>query len=815
MLVFSFNIAIVLLVLSFLTEAILAIHVFYRYPRNLQNTVFIFLLLVAAYWAGIYMLEIGFRENSRELRLILIKFEIFGWLGVPTLVALFFFIYSPLFNKKLLFITIPFVAIIPIVSIVGLMLNRVDGGFVYQRVDTVSDIKNIGFFLVMFYNYTMTVVGMILAGMKIFHPDNKEAIKKKIVVLISIFIPLAGNIVKNIFFLIFKITFEYDPTPISFCIAFVLLMYGIIGLKILNILPRAMQDLFNQMNEGVFVLSKDLVILKANKFADNLFSPARLDGEVIHTILASLDAGESEDCGIERIKRYFELNEKVLENCKTVVVKKNRDRCIFYVNIGWITDKKLKKIGYLVILHDYTKEALLEEKLADQSKKLKDTFEKLNPGVSDIITSGEMMMGEVCVTNHFCDVSGYSKFDVILGDKLTEQLMREFFRESHIDITKYHGYRDKIIGDQILSIFGIRKDECPPSKIHAFDAIFAAIRINELAERLSEKIPELIKSNRTLVEKNLDEYKAITGKNFDIDNWSFTLRHGISTSKSHPMHEIDRTSMTMMGDESGWDYTGMGGSIILSSRLEDQSGPSEISISENTYDWVKRFFVTEKYPPIFLKNIGNYSYYKLRGLKALNDDYFPEKVVEIAKPWEKRIGSYRTQIRIGATRFYEISKIVEWVPIDLEYVEHLKGVMNLGSFRAFWSIALANLLGVSEELMMFAAILDPIDYRVFPSLNIKFRYKLDKQLPEHVDYDRVNDLLKCSEMFSHETLPNGARLQAEILRFSRLLDSLTFDHTYLSENEKNLLPLSEAVDKLEKTEKWEPALIEAAKKLIR
>ena len=160
-----------------------------------------------------------------------------------------------------------------------------------------------------------------------------------------------------------------------------------------------------------------------------------------------------------------------------------------------------------MIIHEYTQIAMLQEELNAQSRKLKETFEKLNPGVTEIITKGDMKLGEVCATSYFCDVVGYTIINMIMGDKLTSLIMNEFLSESHIITTKYHGYRDKINGDQVVTIYGIRKDECNESKIHPFDAVFSAIKIKELALRISEKIPDLIKSGKATVEKNLVDYK--------------------------------------------------------------------------------------------------------------------------------------------------------------------------------------------------------------------------------------------------------------------------------------------------------------------
>lgn len=552
--------------------------------------IFVAFLLFLAYWGIIYALEIGFRNNGSEIRLWFLKFQIFGWIGVPYLLFLFFYIYSPFYRKNHFYLVLLITIIIPVLGIVAMFHNRVDGGFIYTYVDSNVDIRNFGYTILLFYLYAVIGTGMILGGIKIFHPKNKQDIKKKVAVLIGIFIPLFVNIIKNIILPVLNINFNYDPTAISMSIAAILFMYGIFGLNMLNILPRAMRDLFEQMNEGVIVLARDLIILKTNRFIKNIFNNQSFEGEPIQNMLAVMRTGDFDEESMTKIKNFFTRNEKILENVKVDYVKPDGERFIFYISISWITNKREKKLGYLMIIHEYTQIAMLQEELNAQSKKLKETFEKLNPGVSEIITKGEMQLGEICASNYFCDVVGYTIMNMIMGDKLTSRIMNEFLSQSHIITTMYHGYRDKINGDQIITIYGIKKDECPESQTHPFDAVFSALKIKELALKISAKFPELIESEKARVEKNLEAYKTNTGTDLSLENLKFSLRHGISTSKVDPEREIDRLSMTMMGDESGFDYTCQGGAVILAARLERQQESVNILISEETYNWVSNIF---------------------------------------------------------------------------------------------------------------------------------------------------------------------------------------------------------------------------------
>lgn len=727
---------------------------------------------------------------------------------------LFFYIYSPFYRKKLFGVVLCITIIMPILAIVFLLHNKVDGGLFYQSVGIDSEVPGIGFNMLSWFSYVITIAGMILGGVKIFHPKNKQDVKKKIAVLLGIFAPLIINVIKIVILPLININLKYDPTAISMSIAAVLFMYGIFGLNMLNILPAAMRDLFEQMNEGVIVLARDLVILKTNRFIKNIFDGRTFEGEVIQNMLEIIKTGDFNEEGMDKIKGYFTKNERILENTKVNYIKSTGERFIFYINISWITDKRDRKLGYLMIIHEYTQIALLQEEIHAQSLKLKETFEKLNPGVSEIITKGEMQLGEVCATNYFCDVVGYTIINMIMGDRLTSLIMNEFLSKSHIITTMYHGYRDKINGDQIITIYGIKKDECQESKIHPFDAIFSALKIKELTANISAKFPEYIESEKSKIMKNLEAYRKNTGTDIPMEDFKFSLRHGISTSKLNPEQEIDRLSMTMVGDESGFDYTCQGGAVILAARLESREESVNILISEETYSWVSNLIHAEKMPPLYLKNLGKYSYYTLVGLKTLTDDYFPQLVIEIAQPWNKKIMKIRKKIKIGATYFYEISKIVDKVAIDLEYMEHLKGTMNIGTFRAFWALSFAHLLKMPIEPLVYIALLDPIHYREFPSLNIKVKYNIEKQLPADIDYQRILSILHYSNKKKKTDYPGEIRRECEIIRFSRLLDSSSFDHTYLREFKKDIRPLDEAATMILNSEEWLPEIRETIAKLL-
>jgi len=155
------------------------------------------------------------------------------------------------------------------------------------------------------------------------------------------------------------------------------------------------------------------------------------------------------------------------------------------------------------------------------------------------------------LTAFFSDLAGFSTISEKLSPEELVELLNNYLTEMTDIILKYDGTVDKFEGDAIIAFFGAPV----PYEDHALRACRVAI---EMQQRLKEMRAE---------------WKA-QGKH------ELFMRIGVSTGKM---------VIGNMGSKTRMDYTMMGDSVNLASRLEgvNKQYNTEIMISEFTYEKVK------------------------------------------------------------------------------------------------------------------------------------------------------------------------------------------------------------------------------------
>lgn len=190
-----------------------------------------------------------------------------------------------------------------------------------------------------------------------------------------------------------------------------------------------------------------------------------------------------------------------------------------------------------------------------QKKELKRIFSRyLNPHVvEDLIKDPNQIDLEgkvVTATVYFSDIENFTNISESLEPKKLVGYLNKYFSVCTGIILRYNGLLDKYIGDSVMAVFGV------PNAIdnHALNACLAAL-------------------------DNLREINNIyASENSDMPY--FNTRIGIHSG-----------SMVVgnIGTESHLDYTVIGDSVNLASRLEgvNKMFGTNIIISENTYELVK------------------------------------------------------------------------------------------------------------------------------------------------------------------------------------------------------------------------------------
>ena len=170
-----------------------------------------------------------------------------------------------------------------------------------------------------------------------------------------------------------------------------------------------------------------------------------------------------------------------------------------------------------------------------------------------ILTSRSSIEGErKLVTVMFADVANYTAMSEKLDPEEVHQIMDGCFKILMDEIHKYEGTINQFTGDGVMAIFGapIAHED------HAQRACHAALSIQRVMEKYSEKLKQ----------------------DYDVE---FRIRIGLNSGP---------VVVGAIGDDLRMDYTAVGDTTNLASRIESRAEPRSILISSATHNLTKDFF---------------------------------------------------------------------------------------------------------------------------------------------------------------------------------------------------------------------------------
>ena len=154
------------------------------------------------------------------------------------------------------------------------------------------------------------------------------------------------------------------------------------------------------------------------------------------------------------------------------------------------------------------------------------------------------------VTVLFADCREYTRLTQELGIEKLTPVTEEFFKTSAEVIREHHGIVDRFLGDAVMAFFNvpIKHDD------HVLRAVNAAFQIQEGVMRINAML-----------------------------NGVFVLGVGIGIATG--------TALTSnMGSTNCNDYTMVGDSINIASRLQGQAAPGEVLVTEDVYKAINTAF---------------------------------------------------------------------------------------------------------------------------------------------------------------------------------------------------------------------------------
>jgi predicted ATPase/class 3 adenylate cyclase len=171
-----------------------------------------------------------------------------------------------------------------------------------------------------------------------------------------------------------------------------------------------------------------------------------------------------------------------------------------------------------------------------------------------ILTTRSSIEGErKLVTVLFADVADYTAMAEKLDPEEVHQIMDGCFKILMDEIHKYEGTINQFTGDGIMALFGAPVAH----EDHAQRACYAALAIQKGLENYEEKIKK--------------EY-----------GMRFKMRIGLNSGS---------VVVGAIGDDLRMDYTAIGDTTNLASRMESMALPGTVLVSENAYKMAQDYFV--------------------------------------------------------------------------------------------------------------------------------------------------------------------------------------------------------------------------------
>jgi len=169
-----------------------------------------------------------------------------------------------------------------------------------------------------------------------------------------------------------------------------------------------------------------------------------------------------------------------------------------------------------------------------------------------ILAARTSMEGErKLVTVLFADVKGFTSISEKLDPEEVQTLIGECLIFLIEEIHRYEGTIAQFLGDGVMALFGapIAHEDAPQR------AMYASLAIRERLREYSEKLKK--------------------------QGIEFNMRIGINTGP---------VVVGRIGDDLTMEYTAMGDTVNLSSRMESTAKPGTVLVSENTYKMARDFF---------------------------------------------------------------------------------------------------------------------------------------------------------------------------------------------------------------------------------
>jgi adenylate cyclase len=199
----------------------------------------------------------------------------------------------------------------------------------------------------------------------------------------------------------------------------------------------------------------------------------------------------------------------------------------------------------------------------------------------------------------FADIRGFTTIAESLPPSDVVETLNHYLDNMEEQVFRQGGTLDKYTGDGMMVLFGAPLEQ--PD--HALRAVRTALGMQRAASEISAHQPP----------RDVSPPGAPAGSVYGDDaSRTFVYGIGIATGQAVVGH---------IGSKRRLDYTAIGDTVNLASRLEGVAPPDTILISETTYEQVRDMVVAERLEPVRVKGKARpVPVYKLVALRHKDDD---------------------------------------------------------------------------------------------------------------------------------------------------------------------------------------------------
>ncbi|MDY7078165.1 MAG: adenylate/guanylate cyclase domain-containing protein [Chloroflexota bacterium] len=199
-------------------------------------------------------------------------------------------------------------------------------------------------------------------------------------------------------------------------------------------------------------------------------------------------------------------------------------------------------------------------------------IEQLPPDPAELKLGGQRQE----ITSLFADIRGFTNFGRQHDPETLVEVLNQYLDVGAKAVLAEDGTLDKILGDCVVALFNAPLQQ----ENHVLHAVRAALKIQEGVSWLHERMPQ-----------------------------AYWLDYGVGIN-------VGDAVVGYIGTQKQMNYTAIGSSVNLASRLEGAAEPGQILLSDKAYQRVQEYVEARQLPPVEAKGFSEMiMVYELLGLK--------------------------------------------------------------------------------------------------------------------------------------------------------------------------------------------------------